>query len=68
MDNLQYSTGTSSVRHVDVATHSQFKVPMNKSRNTLTRNEISKEWNGDGEEIKEDGEDVLSPASFLGFL
>jgi len=34
-------------------TRSQFKVPTDKSGNALTRNEISKEWNGDDERIKE---------------
>lgn len=65
MDNLQYNTETSSVKYVDTAAHSQFKVPTNKSGNTLTRNEISKEWNRDSEEIKENREDVPSPASRL---
>jgi len=37
-------------------TLSQFKVPTDKSGNVLTQNEISKEWNGDDERIKEDSE------------
>lgn len=57
--------GAPSVRHVDTATRSQFKVPTDKSGNTLTRNEISKEWNGDSGGTKEDSEDVLSSASRL---
>jgi len=41
-------------------TRSQFKVSTDKSGNALTRNEISKEWNGDDERIKEDSENYLS--------